>query len=194
MIAADRIAALLLAGGLSRRYGPDDKLMADYRGRPLAAYPRDALAGFAHRFAVVRAGAPALAALLTEGGLSLIENGRPHEGMAGSIRLGVAAAAARAVDAVLVCLGDMPHVDAALLARMCEAYDPDVGLLVCAAERRRTPPALIGRRHFSVLERLAGDVGARDLLGTAPVLRIDAALALDVDRPPQARDAGMPRR
>lgn len=183
MIAAERVAALLLAGGLSRRYGPDDKLVADYAGRPLAAHARDALAGFACRFAVVRAGAPDLAAMLAEGGLRLVENVAPEEGMAGSIRLGIAAVVDCDVDAVLICLGDMPRVDAALLARMCAAYDPDTGLLVCAAEGRRTPPALIGRRFFGELARLTGDVGARDVLAGAPVFAIGAGAAVDVDRP-----------
>ncbi|AHE51845.1 nucleotidyltransferase family protein [Sphingomonas sanxanigenens] len=183
MIAADRVAALLLAGGLSRRYGADDKLVADHAGRPLAVHARDSLAGFACRFAVVRAGAGALGALLAAGGLRLIENAAPEEGMAGSIRLGVAAAAALDVEALLICLADMPRIDGALLARMCADYDPDIGLLVCAAGGRRMPPALIGRRHFADLGKLTGDVGARDLLAGAPVLAIGAAIALDVDRP-----------
>lgn len=183
MIAADRVAAVLLAGGLSRRYGPDDKLVADYVGRPLAAHARDALAAFPCRLAVVRTGAGALGALLAAGGLGLVENAAPEGGMAGSIRLGTAAAAALDVDALLICLADMPRVDAALLARMCADYDPDVGLLVCAADGRRTPPALIGRAHFGALARLTGDVGARDLLAGAPAFAIDAAMAMDVDRP-----------
>ncbi|MGF7150965.1 molybdenum cofactor cytidylyltransferase [Sphingomonas zeicaulis] len=183
MIAADRVAALLLAGGLSRRYGPDDKLVAAYAGRPLAVHARDALAAFPNRLAVVRTGAGALGALLAAGGLGLVENDAPEEGMAGSIRRGVAAATALDIDALLICLADMPRIDAALLARMCADYDPAIGLLVCAADGRRMPPALIGRAHFGVLAQLTGDVGARDLLAGAPLFAIDAAMAVDVDRP-----------
>lgn len=188
MIAADRVAALLLAAGLSRRFGPQDKLLADFEGRPLAAHARDAIGGFgfAARLAVIRTGAPDLRALFADGGFTLIENPIPADGMASSLRLGAAAARDLPVDALLICLADMPRVDATLLEQLCAAYDMAAGLLVCRDAGRRSPPALIGRRHFDALEQLTGDAGARILLSQAPALDTLPAALLDIDVPPGA--------
>lgn len=185
MIAPGRVAALLLAAGLSRRFGPEDKLLAPYRGQPLASHARDSLAsiGFSARLAVVRAHAPPLTALFDPRRFTILANPDPDAGMASSIRLGVAAACAEDVDALLICLADMPRIDGALLMALCTAYDPAAGLLVTTDGDRRTPPALIGRRHFDTLSRLQGDAGARSLLADAPGFAVAPAQLLDIDRP-----------
>jgi len=183
MILAERIAALLLAGGLSRRFGSDDKLLSDFAGAPLARHARDALGDFGTRIAVVRSGAPSLASLLSDGGFALVENPAPERGMASSLRLGVEFARDLNIDAVLISLADMPRVDAALLARLCAAFDPEPALLVCYDGRRRSPPALIGRRHFDAIAELDGDAGARSLLAGAPVFAATPDQLLDIDEP-----------
>jgi len=183
MIPVKRVAALLLAGGLSRRFGPGDKLLSDFAGAPLARHARDALADFGTRIAVVRAGAPSLASLLSDGGFALVENAAPESGMASSLRLGVAAARGLDIDAVLICLADMPRIDSALLARLCAAYEPEPALLVCHDGRRRSPPALIGRRHFGAIAVLDGDTGARNLLAAAPLFAVTPDRLLDIDEP-----------
>lgn len=185
MIAPGRVAALLLAAGLSRRFGTEDKLLAPYRGRPLAGHARDALAdiGFGARLAVIRSGAPALAALFDAPRFAIVTNPDPDAGMASSIRLGVAAARARDVDALLICLADMPRIDGALLMSLCAAYDPVAGLLAATDGNRRMPPAIIGRCHFDMLSQLQGDAGARTLLADAPSFAAAPAQLLDIDRP-----------
>jgi molybdenum cofactor cytidylyltransferase len=181
MITAERVVGLLLAAGLSRRFGPDDKLVSEHDGRPLVAWPHAAMAAvkFGGRIAVVRTGAPDLAALL--GGFTLLENDAPERGMAGSIALSIVAAARLDVDAVLICLGDMPAVDAPLLEALLAAYDPAIGLIACDDGRRRAPPALFGRLHFDALMALEGDAGARDLIAGAPALRVSPAKLHDID-------------
>jgi molybdenum cofactor cytidylyltransferase len=185
MIRPERVAALLLAAGMSVRFGNEDKLLTPFLGRPLAAHARDAISSihFACRVAVVRARAPVLSALLEEKGFALVENPAPADGLGSSLRLGVAAVTAMDVDAMLICLGDMPRVDTALLRQLCERYDPAVATLVCCDHDRRTPPALIGRVHFDALTRLAGDTGARALLRDAPTLAVSSAVLHDIDRP-----------
>src|SRR3546814_5261068 len=58
MIAADRVAALLLAAGESRRFGSADKLAAPLGDRMLAAHAAQVIAdgGFGASIAVCRAG------------------------------------------------------------------------------------------------------------------------------------------
>jgi molybdenum cofactor cytidylyltransferase len=52
----ERIAAVLLAAGMSTRFGEEDKLMADLRGKPVAAHTLETIASmaFAELVAVVR--------------------------------------------------------------------------------------------------------------------------------------------
>ena len=79
-------------------------------------------------------------------------------GCPSSIRAGIAAVP-EAVDGALIVLGDMPEVDAALIDRLIEAFDPARGALVVVPSRegRRGNPVLWARRFFADLARLEGD-------------------------------------
>ena len=70
-------------------------------------------------------------------------------------------------DGAIVCLGDMPQVDAALIDRLIAAFDPEQGALVAVPtiEGKRGNPVLWSRRFFPDLMAIEGDVGARHLIG-----------------------------
>ena len=70
-------------------------------------------------------------------------------------------------DGVIVCLGDMPQVDAALIDRLIGAFDPEKGALVVVPviDGERGNPVLWSRRFFPDLMAIEGDVGARKLIG-----------------------------
>ena len=78
---------------------------------------------------------------------------------------GIAAVSSDAAGAV-VCLGDMPLIDAKLLDRLIAAFDPDRGALIAVpvSEGRRGNPVLWSRRFFDELLTLDGDTGARHLI------------------------------
>ncbi len=101
------------------------------------------------------------------------------------------------IDGAVICLGDMPLVDAALLDRLIAAFAPDRGALVAApvSDGRRGNPVLWSRRLFSELLTLEGDTGARQLIdrhaelvaevpvdGSGAFLDIDTPEALDAAR------------
>ena len=113
-------------------------------------------------------------------------------GLGGSVRTGIAAVPA-AADGAIVCLGDMPQVDAALIDRLIGAFDPDKGALavVPTIKGHRGNPVLWSRRFFPDLMAVEGDVGARHLIaryaeavtevplsGTAALTDIDTPEAL----------------
>ena len=66
----------------------------------------------------------------------------------------------------MICLGDMPLIDAQLIDRLIEAFAPDRGHLIAVpvSEGRRGNPVLWSRRFFRELMTLDGDVGARHLI------------------------------
>ncbi len=177
MIAADRVAAVLLAAGASSRFGPANKLHADLGGRPLVTHAATTLraVGFGGLIAVC---GPATAPMLD--GFDVVINDAPGEGQARSIRLGVAHALTFDVDAVLVALGDMPFVTEAHLRALLAA---DGDMAASALDGQAMPPALFSRTRAQALLGLEGGRGAGRLLADATLVPGDAALLADIDRP-----------
>ena len=77
------------------------------------------------------------------------------------MKAGIAAVPADA-DGAIVCLGDMPQVDATLIDRLLAAFDPEKGALVVVPtmDGKRGNPVVWSRRFFPELAELGGDVGA----------------------------------
>jgi molybdenum cofactor cytidylyltransferase len=97
--------------------------------------------------------------------VTFVHNADYVAGLAGSVRTGIAAVPADA-DGAIVCLGDMPQVDAPLIDKLIAAFDPEKGALavVPTIEGRRGNPVLWARRFFPDLMKIEGDIGARNLI------------------------------
>jgi molybdenum cofactor cytidylyltransferase len=184
----ERIAAVLLAAGMSSRFGEDDKLMADLRGKPVAAHTLETVASmaFAELVAVVRPidVAPVLHRKLDRRGYTIIVNDRPEDGISGSIVRAVQhLMPMNSVRGILICLADMPDVPQSHYNRICLAAE-DIRSVVASTDGfSSSPPAFIGRKHFPELLRLRGDQGARALLSHG--LQIDTSVGIlhDIDTP-----------
>ena len=181
MVAIERTAAILLAAGLSRRFGAEDKLLSDHHGRPLVDHAAATLAGLpcARHIAVVRVGAPKLRALLEARGFAVVENDAPETGMARSLALGIMAAGD--AEAALIALGDMPAIPAAHLAALCARLSPDAPIAATAGPSRPMVPAAFVASVFARLQALTGDRGAQDVLADVPTVALDPALLFDID-------------
>lgn len=111
------------------------------------------------------------------------------EGLAASLRRGIAEAIAAGWVAAMVCLGDMPLVPAAVIDRLLDAYrdaGPSPDAVVPLAGGRRGNPVLWDRRMFPELLSLRGDAGARQVLERCRTLVIevgDPAVLTDFDTP-----------
>jgi molybdenum cofactor cytidylyltransferase len=119
----------------------------------------------------------------------LVHNKNFAEGLGTSLKTGISAVPEEA-DAAVVCLGDMPQVDAALINRLIAAYDPERGALVVvpSIEGRRGNPVVWSRRLFHDLMGLQGDIGARHLIGNYAEAVVEVPVAgeaalTDVDTP-----------
>src|SRR5690606_30237965 len=99
--------------GRASRFGgdPGAKLLAPFRGRPLAVWALEAAAGAGLDQVVVVTGAADLAPLLPDG-VTAVPNPRWADGQATSLAAGVAAAEAAGHDAVVVGLADQPLIPA----------------------------------------------------------------------------------
>lgn len=189
-------SALILAAGAGRRFGASGnangsggKLLADLGGAPVIrrVAERVAAAGFAEVLVVTGAEGAALRASLQ--GLSCRTITAPDwaEGMAASLRAGIAALHPEAAG-VCVFLGDMPLVPAGLCASLA-ASAQGAGYAArprCAGQPGH--PVAFARAAFADLLALQGDAGATALLKARPasvayVETADRGVLLDIDTP-----------
>jgi molybdenum cofactor cytidylyltransferase len=186
-----RVAAVLLAAGGSRRLG-QPKQLVELDGRPLVRRAAQAAlaAGCSPVLAVLGARAREVAAALAGLGVEAVPNEAHAEGIASSIRAGVAAAgrATPACDGVLLLLVDQPRADAALLARLLARFAQGRGerIAACAYGGGLGAPAIFPRAQLPELAALRGDRGAKPLLEAARGRVLEVPFpggALDVDTP-----------
>jgi len=187
-----RIAALVLAAGLSRRMAPRNKLLvADQSGRSMVSrVASTALASRAETVIVVTGHqADAVTASLQGLAVSCVHATDYAQGMSASLRAGIAALPA-GFEGALVCLGDMPLISAGLLDRLMEAFEaaarPAIILPLCDGVRGN--PLLWDHAFFGAFATLSGDRGARPLLEryAAHVVGLetgDEAVLQDFDTP-----------
>ncbi|MSP87201.1 MAG: 4-diphosphocytidyl-2C-methyl-D-erythritol kinase [Alphaproteobacteria bacterium] len=192
---APRIAVMILAAGKSSRMGSANKLLAELDGQPMVAWAvQTALASKAAAPIVVTGHMAveverAVRDAAGDRPVRIVHNPDYAAGLSASLAAGVAALGDEA-DGVIVCLGDMPRVGSAVLDRLIAAFDPVEGRAICVPTYRgkRGNPVLWDKRFFPELRAIAGDVGARHLIGAhgelvADVEMADDGVLVDVDTP-----------
>jgi molybdenum cofactor cytidylyltransferase len=193
---APRVAALVLAAGRSTRMGGPNKLLAEADGAPLVVHAtRAALSSQAVKVVVVLGHMadeikPVIESAIPKGArLRFVTNPDFAEGLSTSVRAGMAALGPD-IDAAIVQLGDMPGVNAALLDRLIAAFSPVEGRAICVptVAGKRGNPVLWARRFFPDMARLAGDTGAKHLIGEHADLVCEVEMSgeaaiIDIDTP-----------
>lgn len=183
----DGLHGIVLAAGAATRFGSLKQLVR-VAGRPMLHNAVARAVDIAGSSVIVVLGAQAaeLAPLLRHTPATVIVNREWREGMASSIRAGVARLPASCT-AVLISLADQPAVTTEDLRRLRSAWQRQ-GDFIAAAFHEATvgAPAIFPRSMFAELGALRGDVGARQLLQRNPdrVVRVPmASAAIDVDTP-----------
>lgn len=181
-----RCAAIVLAGGMSRRMG-SDKLLLPIGAKPMVLHPVDAAlaAGLSPVIVVCGPDSTSMAALLGDRDVTLVANPHQATGMASSLALGIASLPASA-DGAIVLLGDMPLVGAPLIDTLVSfaARHPDTTAAVPSRGGRRGNPVVLRRALFAAVLQITGDTGARHLLqgdAVAELVVDDPAIFVDVD-------------
>ncbi|MBE2274836.1 MAG: NTP transferase domain-containing protein [Rhodobacteraceae bacterium] len=174
------LLGVLLAAGASRRFGPDDKLLAPFAGRPLVLHAAATLMALAPDRLVAVVSAPAVANILPPA----FERRFVPAGGALDLSFHAAIDAASAQDErLMICLGDMPCVP----LRAFRALLALPGSGACLCDGQRMPPLLLARADYAAARSAAsGDSGGRRFLAGLPADRL-VTLARpegrDIDRP-----------
>ncbi|WP_267434230.1 nucleotidyltransferase family protein [Sphingomonas sp. GM_Shp_1] len=186
MIDAEDVVLVLLAAGRSSRFGMDNKLEAEFLGKPVGFHVTTALESIAFADRIV----------VTDGcrldfasrGYRPIHNADVGQGLSHSLQLGVREAMKTSPRAILVALADMPRVTAAHIYRLFDAFEGPDAVVVSSNGEHPTPPGIFGSGRFEALLKLEGDEGARALVAggrhvvTAPAELIDIDTPEDLER------------
>ncbi|MCW5730185.1 MAG: molybdopterin-binding/glycosyltransferase family 2 protein [Alphaproteobacteria bacterium] len=187
---APRIAAIVLAAGQSRRMGTN-KLLEQLDGQPMIRRVVDAVLQSQARPVVVVTGnqADEVRTLLRGRPVALIHNQDFAQGLSSSLRRGLSAIPSDC-DGVMICLGDMPRVSARHIDRLIAAFNPTEGRAICVPtwNGKRGNPVLFAAMFLPEMREVAGDTGARHLIGrhgelVCEVAMDDNGVLLDVDTP-----------
>jgi molybdenum cofactor cytidylyltransferase len=175
------IAALVLAAGAGTRFGAESKLLADLDGRPLlehAVAAACAVPEFERVVIVLGARAEEIRRRVKMGRAEVVICREWERGQAYSLRCG--ARALTGAEKVIVTLGDVPGVTPEVIARFLD--QPARTRAVYGG--RPGHPVVLGPAELDELERVRGDVGARDLLTGGNLIECgDLSSGTDVDTP-----------
>ena len=158
------VAAALLAAGGATRFGAGHKLLATFRGRPLAEWAITAALDAGLDETVVVVGA---VDLKVPAGVTVLHNERWSTGLASSLAVVVGHARAAGHSAIVVGLADQPLVpSAAWRAVAAEAGAP---IAVAIYDGVRGNPVRLDASVWDLLPA-DGDAGARVLMRDRPEL------------------------
>jgi molybdenum cofactor cytidylyltransferase len=187
---APKVAAIVLAAGKSSRMGAN-KLLMPLKGQTMIARTVDAVLASPARPVIVVVGNEAGEIEAALQGRKVTFVGNPHfaDGLSTSLHAGIAALPGD-VDGALVCLGDMPAVPAAAMAKLVAALNPGEGraIVVPTYQGKRGNPVLFARALLPEAAAVHGDSGAKHIIAehedvVCEVEMDDASVLADADTP-----------
>ena len=173
------VAGLVLAAGMSKRAGDVNKLLQLHDGKPLVQHVAQALTGsqVSNTLVVLGHDASRVETVLKDSVVAVSVNMDYALGQSTTLVHGVSLL--YEFDAIVVCLGDMPHVTSNVINKLVNAMKntPEKSYYVPVFNGRRGNPVLIRKERFDEVMSLSADTGARSLMRCKP----DAVMEVCVD-------------
>jgi molybdenum cofactor cytidylyltransferase len=194
----DKVACVVLAAGMSRRFGsPKQLAKLGKSGQSLLQTAIDVANQSKASYVLLVLGfdASEIAAELKLGRAQVVLNKDFESGLSSSVRTGVANLPEDCAAAVFM-VADQPNLTSDILNRLIEKFqsqtrDPKNLSQIFAVAHRGEPknPVLIKSELFPMLAELKGDVGARELIrrlsGKVSLVEVDDEMVFaDIDVPP----------
>ena len=187
----EKIHAVILAGGQSKRMGTKNKLLVPINGKPMIALTVEtiiaskassvaAVTGFEHQ---------KIQEAIKNSNIEFIHNKNFQNGISSSVVTAIKSAP-EDCSAILIGLGDMPKITVSHINKLIDAYNPLEGRAICVPtwKGKRGNPVLWARRFFPEMLQLKGDFGAKELMGKYAELVVevemnDNGIIIDIDTP-----------
>jgi CTP:molybdopterin cytidylyltransferase MocA len=181
------IGGLVLAAGGGTRFG-GTKQLARLGGRPLVEHALRAMAAapVGRMVVVLGSGAQDVLSGVDLHGADPVICDRWQEGQSASLACGLAEL--EDAEAVVIILGDQPHVSPDAIRRVIAARGNGAAGVRATYHGEPGHPVLLERRLFERLRDVSGDHGARNLLLSVPTRDVpcdDLGGGDDVDTPAQ---------
>ena len=187
----EKIHAVILAGGQSKRMGTKNKLLVPINGKPMIALTVEtiiaskassvaAVTGFEHQ---------KIKEVIKNSNIEFIHNKNFQNGISSSVVTAIKSAP-EDCSAILIGLGDMPKITVSHINKLIDAYNPLEGRAICVPtwKGKRGNPVLWAQRFFPEMLQLKGDFGAKELMGKYAELVVevemnDNGIIIDIDTP-----------
>lgn len=162
-----RIGCVVMAAGNGTRFG-ENKLLVNYRGKPLIRYALEAVPVDKLTHVVVVTQYDAVAELAQEFGFAVIRNDSPELGISHTIVLGTQALAENC-DGILYQVADQPLLRQQTVRRLLAAFRTEPGRIVAPFDgNRRGNPCVFPSAFFPQLRSLSGDRGGSQIIRKHP--------------------------
>ncbi|WP_029147867.1 NTP transferase domain-containing protein [Methylophilus sp. 5] len=185
------VVGLLLAGGFSRRFGAQNKLLQPLADGQLMALSaaQTLIQALPNSIAVIRGSESPLASQLMSLGFKVVTCEEQHQQMSDSLRLGVVTAQTHFphMPGLVIALADMPYIQTATIARVAQQLT-QATIVQPMYKNQPGHPVGFCRDLIPELLLVEGDQGARAVLRAhqAEILRFecqDAGILKDIDTP-----------
>lgn len=172
------IACIILASGISERFGEADKLSARLGDNTVLGTVIKTVESV--QFGQVYV----VSSNQKEGTFTWVKNNNPAKGQGHSLRLGLRRARDAGWENIVIALGDMPLVQSVNLVNLMAKVNIKQ-IVVSEYESVRMPPVYFGASVADKILARQSPIGAREIFNTLQPLTvpIDADSALDVDTP-----------
>ena len=190
-VASNRVAAIVLAAGQSRRMGNENKLLMKIGSKSVIRTVVHNLEKSSIDDIFVATGheSEKIQDELQDCKVKFVHNPEYVDGLSTTLRCALAELPSD-IGAVLVCQGDMPFVKSRYIDKLISEYDPVAGRNICVPTcmGKRGNPVLWDRKYIPEMMEVKGDVGAKHIIGdyaeyVKDIEVGDAGVLTDLDTP-----------
>lgn len=175
-----KLAIIILAAGHSKRFGTNDKLLAQLKGQALAQYTANTIHKIKADLKIAVVSNPEVAHIFDE--FNIVYN---QGDQSSSLKAGLAYAMDNQIDKVLICLADMPFIDHKTINSLIDKSNHHP-IAACGDGSKISVPAVFNNTAFTDVLALSGDKGAGKLikpLSAEAILQVDKTELQDIDSP-----------
>ena len=177
------VCAIILAAGESKRFGSEDKLLAKVGGVSILERVVNVIAGVGADKTIVVTGAnhEVVGSLLCGYEVELVRNEKWAEGMGRSLSFGASVVDSSAYSGLLVCLGDLPFIEANNIRKLIAAFFDHKGrsIVLPIHNHKRGHPVIFPSFFQKELIKLSGDSGAKSVLLSAAEKVVEVEMESD---------------